>query len=107
MKPTRLNPHTRGDTFIISIELENAQEEPLTLAPENIKSQIRTSNGVLIADLVISQTDTPGQYILQHNETQNWPTADVFMDIQINEGGTISSSPVYVFRITRDVTRDE
>lgn len=107
MEAIRLSSFTRGDTFILSISLYNKNQEPLILDTQFIRSQIRTRNGVLQAEIDISSTSTPGLYLFQVNDTQNWPTVDLYMDIQTVENGITTSSPLYVFEVIRDVTRNE
>ncbi len=104
----------RGDTLAFFISLTDAGGSALTLSADRLKSQIRTPDGDVLADLAITQaTDpetsavVPGRYLLKAaGSTQAWPTGTAHCDVEITaEDGTITSTPTFAVNIAPDVTR--
>lgn len=106
----RIEPLKRGDTFAMYINMTDSSSEepvPLVVPVVNIKCQVRTEYDRLVQDLDVLDTDTPGKYIIQSDDTQNWPIGDLYSDIQITVNDIVSSSDTFIIPIVKDVTRDE
>lgn len=97
----------RGDTFAFFANITNEAGAALVTDITNLKSQVRDIKDVLITELVIAPTETPGRYLFTSTDTSDWPITKLLMDIQINEGGQISSSQTVEISVTKDVTRNE
>ncbi len=71
-------------------------------------SQIRSSNGTLIADLTFTWIDlSTGQFtIIYAGSTQDWGVGEIYIDVEFTSpGGTIVSTRKAVFSVVGDVTR--
>jgi len=101
----RLNPHKRGDSFVLTLELFDYNDVPLTLDVDSLKSQVRAKNNRLIDEVLITQTETAGLYIFQVQDTTEWPIADLYMDVKIIKTDGISSTDTLVIPVVRDITR--
>lgn len=51
----------RGDTFAFTADFADAADIPMTGITDRLRSQIRDSNNKLIAEMTVTETDTPGQ----------------------------------------------
>jgi len=96
----------RGDTFNFTIIAKDANEEAISGAAARFKTQIRSGGGVLYSDLIITETDTPGQYIFRALSTESWPGGSVlYTDIQYTDiNGDILSSDTIAIDVRKDVT---
>ena len=103
----RLIPLKRGDTFALNADITNADGEVVNYLASQIKSQIRTKNDILVASLTVQSTETPGRYVLMAAETSTWPIGVLEMDIEVNNGEAIMSSPTIEVPVIKDITRDE
>ena len=103
----QLKPVKRGDTFIFSVNLMDADDKPLLIDTQNIKSQVRTPGGSLVADLTIQNGENDGEYILSHSDNSLWPIGWNHCDIQLTVDGYINSSETFAVIIVEDVTRNE
>lgn len=97
-----------GDTFILTCNYAIGKNpEPL---PPGIRSQIRTPDGVLVAELalnVISQDD--GVFTLRTDTTQTWfdISDTMFCDVQFTDAdGVVFSTNTYEVPVIQDVTHD-
>lgn len=104
----KLDDFKRGDSFALYAELE-WDGEPLIIDASALRSQIRTKNNKFISELSISKDVTQGEnvFVLEASDTNNWPVASLFMDIEIDDGGVITSSATIEIPVIRDVTRDD
>lgn len=102
----RISNFKRGDTFALTAAIKDESGNPLTIEPANLKSQIRDSYGKLFAELVVTNTETVGSYLLTASSTSNWPTdTTLYMDIQLNTSGQIRSSETIEISVIKDVTQ--
>ena len=100
------DPFKRGDTFGIVVEM-TLEEEPIVFDIENLRSQVRTRNNKLIAELEIEATEEDHVFLFKKHDTNDWPIGHLYMDIEINDGDFTTSSPTIEIEILRDVTRDD
>lgn len=103
-----LGTHKRGDTFAYVAEIVDG-ESPVTGAEEKLRSQVRRKFDMkFIAELVVSETETPGMYqFLCNNSTQGWDAAEYVVDIEYADNGVIVSSDTFDLVVVEDVTHDE
>jgi hypothetical protein len=95
----------RGDTLGFYATLTDTAGEPLSGKAELLRSQVRTSLGALVAELTISEDgNTPGRYFLRA-DTAEWPTGMHRCDIELADGGVISSTETFEVLVKEDVTR--
>lgn len=90
----------QGDTFRYQAVWNGA-------VASELKSQIRNNSGVLIAEVLVEETQTPFTFQLTVHDTTNWPIGSLLTDIQRTSGGIIQSSETMSFKVEKDVTRDE
>jgi hypothetical protein len=72
---------------------------PQSIANMQIKSQIRTGSGALVADCTTTFIDIPaGKFLLRVLNTKDWPITNVLQDIQyiLSDGRTINTSPIII-----------
>ena len=94
----------RGDTLGFYANLTDTAGEPLTGKAAVLRSQVRTSFGTLLAELPITEdSETPGRYYLRA-DTEEWPTGTHLCDIELAEGGVVSSTETFKVLVKEDVT---
>lgn len=103
----KLQPFKRGDTFALYVDMSDVDGQPLVYDISKIKSQVRTRNNQLITELAVSTTETPGTYLIQAASTDDWAIGDLYMDIEINDDGIVTSTETIAIPVVRDVTRNE
>ena len=104
-----MNAHKRGDTFDYSDQFEMTE---LGLPVPDMTgmsgaSQIRTPEGVLVAELTFTWLDASERLFRVRFEgsTAAWPLGTLLHDIQITTGaGDVISTPTETFRLVQDVT---
>jgi hypothetical protein len=99
-----------GDTFGFCAIVTDESGEPVTLDAENIKSQVRDYKDNLKAELVVvKHPEDVGSYLFSAppEVTELWPLGPLFIDIETNSSGIISSSETFKVNIVRQVTKDE
>lgn len=103
--------HKRGDTFEAQCTYTDANGAPVSLDTVGLiaKSQIRTSSGDLVEELVFTKFDQsarPGEFSLRSMDTNDWPIAILQWDIQYTGiDGTVSSTETLSIAVEIDVTR--
>lgn len=104
-----LKEFKRGDTFMMNCYLESSATTDF--AGYQIRSQIRDSSDVLIAELDVainSMTSTSLNYSIGKNKsfTQSWPTGKHFIDIEFTDAaGVTTSSETMIQPVIADITR--
>ena len=88
----------QGDTFEYIATWAGAKVDEL-------KSQIRNKDDELIDEVVIEDTDVPGQFRLSVSNTNEWTVGTLYTDIQRTADGVIKSTPTMNFNVTKDVTK--
>jgi hypothetical protein len=91
--------HRRGSTYEVQCQYTDAAGVPIDITNVQVKSQIRTSTGTLVADCVVTFTDIPaGKFMLRVLNTDAWPIANLVQDIQytLTDGRTINTSPITI-----------
>ena len=102
----RIENFKRGDTFALTAALKDEAQQPLTIDVANLKSQVRDGSGVMVAELIITTTETVGTYLLVAESTTAWPAnTTIYMDIQLNIDGQIRSSETIEISVIKDVTQ--
>ena len=99
--------HKRGDTFIANVTYRDAVTQAgIDISTIGIKSQIRTSAGELVSDLVLTKTDSAaGKFTLADLDTQDWPfNQNLIWDIQYTANGDKISSETIEIYVLFDVT---
>lgn len=96
----------RGDTFLLSAEITDAQGQPVIIPVAQIRSQIRDDTDQLIATLSVAETLIPGTYRFRATDTTAWPAnVNVYMDVQLEiDGEPLSSNTVKIF-VEKDITQ--
>lgn len=88
----------RGDTFFYFATWTGA-------IVTELKSQIRTNSGILIADTIIENTGVAGTFKFSVLNTTAWPIATLLTDIQrTDSNGIINSSKTIKILVYKDVT---
>ena len=98
----------RGDTFSFTAEISDG-ESPVTGAAEKLRSQVRKKfDRKFVAELVVSETETPGTYQFLHDgSTQGWVATEHVIDIEYTDAGIVTSSDTFDLSVIEDVTHDE
>jgi hypothetical protein len=105
-------PFKRGDTFALSgVFRENGNAVPLS--GQAIRSQLRTSTGVLVASLVDSiypdQTVNPGRFYLALADPAGssvFPApANLYCDVEVHDGGMVRSTETFIVPVVPDVSQ--
>ena len=96
----------RGDTFAFIATIRDQIGDPITGVSANLRSQVRDKMGFKYADLSVSETETPGSYLFQVQDTTSWPAdTSIYTDIEYTDGqGTITSSETIEIPVVKDVT---
>lgn len=102
----KLQPQKRGDYFSFFAALTNELNEPIIITADLIASQIRDSRGNLIDDLDVSLTNTPGQYLVEKDDTTGWPLGTLEIDLEFLLNTKPKSTPTFTVLIVRDVTQN-
>lgn len=102
----------RGDTFLfagpVSAKVNGVETTDLT--DWTARSQIRTSDGTLISELVVTWlTRSPAALQVESPDpTTDWPIGDAKIDVEFTTPtGKIVSTAPQTFKIGTDVTRGD
>lgn len=101
----------RGDTFMLGCTYK-VNGRPTAITTQTFKSQLRSSDGTLVASLVATidpnQTLNPGKFYLapaDQSVTKTWTAPDTFItDIEISDGGVVTSTENIIIPIELDQT---
>ena len=101
----------RGDTFMLSCTYK-VDGLPVAITTQTFKSQLRSSDGILVAALVCTidsdQANNPGRFYLapaDQSVTKTWNAPDTLItDIEITNGGVITSTENIIIPIDADQT---
>lgn len=100
-----------GDTFGLSCTYKQ-DGEATPIPTHTLRSQVRTEDGKLVANLEVTkadQTASPGVFTLSlasGSTTQTWPAPeDLYIDIEVTDGGVVRSTETFVIPTESDVTR--
>jgi hypothetical protein len=91
--------HRRGSTYEVQCQYTDAAGAPLDMTGVQVRSQIRTNSGALVAECEAVVTDaTLGKFMLRVANTSKWPVASVLQDIQytLTDGRKINTSPITI-----------
>jgi hypothetical protein len=114
--PPKLPPFKRGDTYLLTCTYK-IDGTPVSLTGKTMRAQIRTRRGDLVAELnataAVDQGANPGQFTLTPVDpnTSGWQAGTYerpdfhLIDIEITDGGTITSSETFIQPVIEDVTR--
>lgn len=96
--------HKRGDTFSFSAVFA-VDGVAVTGLANKLKCQVRTRKDVLVAEMTITESATPGTYIFIVADTADWPLGELYYDIQMtDDAGIITSSETVAVLVEKDVT---
>lgn len=96
----------RGDTFYLACVYKEAGV-PTDVTAYNIRSQVRTSTGTLVAELTATKGDqvaSPGGFTLREDDTQDWPIDTLIADIEVTVAGVVRSTSTFQVPVEEDVT---
>lgn len=100
----------RGDTFSLGCVSYSADKIPEDLTDFSIRSQIRSAgSSKFIAELTVAKSDQelyPGEFSVTWEETDNWPTGKLLLDIQFTNGSVVTSSETMELFVALDITHD-
>lgn len=108
--PPQTTPFKRGDTFALSgVYRINGVASQLT--NQNIRSQLRTSVGALVANLSVAidpdQTVNPGRFYLSlvdPAQSATFPApANLYCDVEVHSGGTVRSTETFIVPVVPDI----
>jgi len=99
----------RGDTLSFVVRRKNEDGTPRTGEASNLRSQIRNIKDALIAEITITETDVPGDYLftVPATETSFWVPGKYTCDIQFTDVDFVESSNTFEVVVEKDVTRNE
>ena len=101
--------HIRGSTFKKICTYKNNELVPQDLTNISIRSQIRTKESELIADISITKLPqtglTLGQYLMQVSNTQGWLAGTASIDIEYTELSNIVITERASILIKEQVTK--
>lgn len=100
-----------GDTFGLSC-IYKLEGVPTPVTALTLRSQVRTEGGKLVASLEVTKANQsldPGGFTLalpSGATTQTWPAPeDLYIDIEVTDGGVVRSTETFVIPTDTDVTR--
>ena len=96
----------RGETFAFYANITDDDGTPVTGLADKLRSQIRTSLDKLVVELMITETQVPGQYLFEAGPTDTWPIGTLYIDIRKYNGGRIISSPTFRIICEREITKN-
>jgi len=100
--------HKRGDTFELTLTLEN-QGNAVDVTNFTIACQVRDQSDLLIQTLTVTKTDpTNGVFTLTASDTETylWPLVKLETDVEFIEADTtVSSSETFSIQVIKDITR--
>jgi len=97
----------QGDTFGYPFSMADSAGNPITGIAGKLKSQIRDSLDNIISETTITETSTPGLYLLLAvKNSSEWPLSGCFTDIRYTDSQGLSDSINTIgIRIAREVSR--
>jgi hypothetical protein len=90
----------RGDTFYYYAQYEVGDVPALS----ELRSQVRTTSGELLADAVIETTSTPGMFKVSVLDTSLWPLDVVYTDIRRESASGVETSATVKTIVEKEVT---
>ncbi|KRE33440.1 hypothetical protein [Paenibacillus sp. Soil724D2] len=94
-----INPLKQGDTLVLTVNLDTSVQA------SELKSQVRSSTGILLGDFVIEPTSNEGQFTFTILDTEEWDIGNAFMDIRRTFGGVVATSDTITIPVTKGVTQ--
>jgi hypothetical protein len=109
MSKPQIIQHKSGDHFEFQATYKDGNDVPVALNNVSIKSQIRSSDGVLLSEARITKLDQfyhPGEYSLAVSRTSHWEANKILIwDIQYTEDGKVTSTETMNIQVLLDVTQ--
>ena len=101
-----LSEFKRGDTFRLVCTYK-VDGQPAAILGKTIASQIRRSNGTLVANMAVEPDEiNPARFFLTPDtDTADWPLDVLQCDIEITEDGFVRSSETIYIPVVKDITR--
>ena len=105
-------PFKRGDTFALS-GVYRVNGVASQLSSQTIRSQLRTSVGGLVANLVATidadQTLNPGRFYLalvDPAQSETFPApANLYCDVEVHDGALVRSTETFIVPVVPDVSQ--
>lgn len=94
--------HKTGSIFNYPFEVYNDDGTPLELPATDFACWVNDFNGVLIANLVIADTDVAHIKALTYSNTSDWPEGLAKLDIRYPNDGEVTET--FSFQIQRSET---
>lgn len=92
--------HNRNTTFYWSGDIVNQKDGTLAnLAEYVIKSQVRTRNGDLIADLTVTKNQPQTGHITIKADSKHWQKGDADWDITLTKDGVTVATETVTLKI--------
>jgi len=97
----------QGDTFGYPFSMADSAGNPITGIAGKLKSQIRDVRDNIISETTITETSTPGTYLLTAVENSaQWPIAGCVTDIRYTDSQGMSDSIKTIgIRLAKEVSR--
>lgn len=102
----------RDDTFAKACCFKADNVTPTDLTDVTIKSQVRTSIGLLVAELTVTKMDQiiqPGVFTVRAGDTAAWPIGNLEWDILYQwaapDGALKTRTETMIIKTDRSVTR--
>jgi hypothetical protein len=92
----------RGDSFDFHIDISVPEGSTLIVS----RAQVRDSEKLLFAELVIATTDVPNRYLLSAVSTEMWTVGELYSDVEYLINGRKLSSPTITITVEEDFTYD-
>ena len=98
----------KGDTLAFIVRRRDKDNNPLTGDANKLYSQLRNNKDILVADMVITETDVPGDYLFQISSeiTKGFDVGQYVFDIEYRDGNLVKSSETFQVNVIKDVTRN-
>jgi len=96
----------RGDSFFFQVDMAKADGSPLIVTVDNIISQIKRTNDILIDTLLVETTATPGRYKFSTTpaKTATYPIRELILDIRVRDGLEIISTSTIELMVEKEVS---
>lgn len=96
----------QGDSFAFYANITDSVGLPLIDSVEKLASQIVDTNGNLVGEFTISNTEVSGQYLFKILDTRMFPSNTTLLtDIQFTDGDVTTSSVTMSIQVYDDVTK--
>ncbi len=98
----------RGDSIEIIARRLDSEGNPQTGEATYLRSELRTKKGDLLGEFTISETTTPGDYLLEMEPilTATFPLTVLELDIKYKKDEIVKSSETVQISIVKEITQE-